>query len=211
LFVVAYKFNFDLTGVSRSFFRELAKFSDQRSLHRRIGSTVRSVIKKFKIESVAGLPLSEAVTVIEDLVDIYAKNLSLEKEFEKTDNRALFLPHCSRKYMDQRCQAEFDPELSTYKCRHCSEDCLINEATKIGESLGYDVYTVPGGSCIPKILSKNKYGGAVGVACPHEIQLGIKMVENIKVAYQAIPLLRNGCSNTEFNMETLKQTLMRHS
>jgi len=211
LFAVAYKFNFDLTGVSRSFFRELAKFSDQKGLHRRIGSTVRSVIKKFNIQSVAGLPLSEAVTVIEDLVDIYAKNLSLEKEFEKTDNRALFLPHCSRKYMDHRCQAEFDPELSTYKCQHCSEDCLINEATKIGESFGYDVYTVPGGSCIPKILGKNNYGGAVGVACPHEIQLGIKMGEKIRVPYQAVPLLRNGCSETEFSMETLKQTLLKHS
>lgn len=208
---MAYKFNFDLTGISRSFFRELAKISDQKGVHRRIGGTARSIIKRFKIQSVTGLPLSEAVTVIEDLVDIHAKNLSLEEEFERTDNRALFLPHCSRKYMDHRCQAEFIPELSTYKCQHCSEDCSINKATKIGESAGYDVYILPGGSCIPKILRENNYEGIVGVACPHEIQLGMKQLEKIGVPYQAIPLLRNGCSNTEFNMETLKQALQMHS
>jgi hypothetical protein len=208
---MAYKFNFDLTGMSRSFFRELAKFSDQKGVHRRIGGTARSMIKKFKIQSVTGLPLSEAVTVIEDLVDIHAKNLSLEEEFERTDNRALFLPHCSRKYMDRRCQAEFVPELSTYKCQHCSEGCMVNAATKMGESAGYNVYILPGGSCIPQILRENNYEGVVGVACPHEIQLGMKQLEKMGVPYQAIPLLRNGCSNTKFNMENLKQALQMHS
>lgn len=208
---MAYKFNFDLTRIPRSFFRELAKFSDQKGVHRKIGGVVRSIIRKFKIQSVTGLPLSEVVTVIEDLMDIYAKNLLLEEEFGKTDNRALFLPHCSRKYMDRRCQAEFVPALSTYRCRHCSEDCLINQATRMGESAGYDVYILPGGSCIPQILRENNYEGVVGVACPFEIKLGIGQLEKMGVPYQAIPLLRNGCSNTEFNVENLKQALRIHS
>ncbi|KXA99746.1 hypothetical protein AKJ48_01795 [candidate division MSBL1 archaeon SCGC-AAA261O19] len=204
---MAYEFNFDLTKVSRSFFRELAKFSDHKGIHRKIGDFVKSVIDRFKIQRLTGLPLSDAVKVIDDLVDIYAKNLSHEEEFEKTANRALFLPHCSRKYMDQRCQAEFDPKLSTYKCQHCSEDCLINKASEIGEERGYDTYILPGGSCIPKILNGRNYEAVVGVACPHEIQLAMRHLEEIGLPYQSVPLLRNGCSNTEFNLETFEQTL----
>lgn len=204
---IAYEFDFDLTKVSRSFFRRLAKFSDHWDIHRKIGGLVESIIDRFNIQKITGLPFSDAVKVIDDLVDIYAKNLSQEEEFKKSKNRALLLPHCSRKYMDQRCQATFDSELSTYECQHCSEDCLINRASKIGEEEGYDVYVLPGGSCIPKILKKGDYSGVVGVACPHEIQLGLGFLENTQIPYQSVPLLRNGCSNTEFNLETFQQIL----
>jgi len=41
-----------------------------------------------------------ALQLIEDLVDVYIRNVSERKLFEKTWRRALFLPHCSRKYLD---------------------------------------------------------------------------------------------------------------
>lgn len=203
---LTYKFSFDLTGISRSFFREIAKISDQRNLHRKLGTIAEHTIETFKIQEVSGLPLSDAVTLINDLIDIYARNLSQEKRFKKTTRRALLLPHCSRKYMDHRCQAEFNPKLSTYECQHCSEDCLVNKATKMGSEKGYDVYVLPGGSCMQKIFSEKQYEGAVGVACPSEIQMGIREYGNV-LPYQAVPLLTNGCANTKFNLETLGQVL----
>jgi hypothetical protein len=204
---VAYKFSFDLTGISRSFFKEIAKVSDQRSLHRKLGNIAENVIDTFNIREVTGLPLSDAVTLINDIVDIYAKNLTLEDRFKKSTKRALLLPHCSRKYMDHRCKAEFDPKVSSYMCQHCSEDCQVNQAVTIGEEKGYDVYVLPGGSCIPKLLQSGKtYDGAIGVACPHEIQMGIREYGKL-LPYQAIPLLRNGCAETQFNIETLKEVL----
>ncbi len=203
---MAYKFSFDLTGLSRSFFREIAKISDSRNLPRRVGKMVEHTIGTFKIQEITGLPLSDAVTLITDMVDIYSRNLSQEDSFRKTRRRALLLPHCSRKHMDGRCKAQFDPEFSTYKCQHCSEDCLVNMAVRSGERKGYDVYVLPGGSCIPKILAKKSYEGAVGVACPNEIQMGIREVGKV-LPYQAVPLLRNGCASTGFNVETLNDVL----
>jgi len=203
---LAYKFSFDITNLSRSFFREIAKISDQRNLHRKLGNIAEHTVETFNIPEVTGLPLTDAVTLINDMVDIYARNLSQEKEFRKTKKRALLLPHCSRKFMDRRCQAEFNPKYSTYECQHCSEDCVINRAVRLANDSGYDVYVLPGGSCIPKLMSQKKYDGIVGVACPNEIQMGIREMGST-LPYQAIPLLRNGCANTDFNLETLEDVL----
>jgi len=203
---LAYKFAFDLTGLSRSFFKEIAKVSDQKNLHRKLGTLIERMVETFNIREVTGLPLSDAVTLLNDMVDIYARNLAQEDSFKKAKRRALLLPHCARKYMDGRCQAKFDPRFSTYQCQHCSEDCLVNQAVRMGEKKGYDVYVLPGGSCIPKILSQRHYDGIIGVACPNEIEMGIRELGAV-LPFQAVPLLRNGCANTVFNLDTLEQVL----
>ena len=207
---MAYKFSFDLTGLSRSFFREIAKISDERSLHRKLGNFAEHTIETFNIPEITGLPLSDAVTLINDMVDVYARNLSQEEAFKRTEKRALLLPHCARKYMDHRCQAEFNPTISSYQCRQCSPDCLVNRACQAGKKRGYDVYVLPGGSCIPKLLAQRMYDGVVGVACPNEIQMGIRELGKA-IPYQAVPLLKNGCANTEFNIETLDEVLGGHT
>ncbi len=66
---------------------------------------------------------------------------------------------------------------------------------------------VPGGSCVPKILKTYQYEGAVGVACGEEIKMSGDALGGMGVAGQAIPLIKNGCANTAFNMETLVKTL----
>jgi hypothetical protein len=132
----------------------------------------------------------------------------LEREkFKQTKRRVLFLPHCSRKYLDNRCHATFDPALPSYVCAHCSPDCLINAAVSLAEEKGYDVYVLPGGSCIPKILKMKGYEGAVGVACGEETKLSGDLLKGMGIAGQAVPLIKNGCANTAFNLETLTKTL----
>lgn len=202
-----YGFNFDLSKLSRSFFREVAKVSSEKNIHRRVGKKARHLIERFRIHEMTGLNVSEALLVIEDLIDLYVKNISFKEKFSKTRKRALFLPHCSRKYMDNRCQAQFDAKMSSYSCAHCSPDCLVNRATNLAEKRGYDVYVLPGGACIPKILQKNGYEGVVGVACCEELKLAVKYLENMGVSGQGIPLIRNGCGNTEFSIESLEAIL----
>ncbi|MQK95109.1 DUF116 domain-containing protein [Escherichia coli] len=135
------------------------------------------------------------------------RNLSEKEKFRKTKKRALFLPHCSRKYMDSRCKARFEPSISSYICAHCSPDCLINRAVSIAKMKGYDVYIIPGGSCVYKILKIKRYDGVVGVACGEEIKLAGETLSRMNVAGQAVPLLRNGCANTFFSIETLMHVL----
>jgi len=202
-----YKFSFDLSSISKSFFRELARVSGEKKLHKRLGMKARHLADKFKLTEITGLNVPDALQLVEDLVDVYVRNVSERERFEKTKKRALFLPHCSRKYMDHRCQAVFNPKLPSYKCGHCSEDCLVNKATKLGEEKGYDVYVLPGGSCILDILKRNKYEGVVGVACGQEMKLGGEGLKQFGLAGQAVPLIKNGCANTSFNLQSLQKTL----
>ncbi|MBX5320698.1 MAG: DUF116 domain-containing protein [Candidatus Bathyarchaeota archaeon] len=202
-----YKFTFDLSRIPRFFFTEIAKISYEKRMHRKVGNTMQDIIRKFRIEEMTGLNLSDAVQLLEDLVDMEARNFLERKKFRKTRKRALFLPHCSRKFMDNRCKAKFEQDIPSYVCAHCSPDCLINRAASVAEMKGYDVYILPGGSCISKILKLKHYEGVVGVACGEELRLAGEALYQMNVAGQAIPLLKNGCANTFFNIETLFKIL----
>jgi len=202
-----YGFSFDLSKISKSFFRELARVARERKLHKRFGVRARHLAEKFRLTEITGLDVPDALQLVEDLVDVYVQNGTERERFERTENRALFLPHCSRKFMDSRCKATFNPQIPSYKCGHCSEECLVNRATKMGEQKGYDVYILPGGSCIPEIMKKYQYQGTVGVACGQELRLGGEFLKKMGLAGQAIPLIKNGCANTSFSLVSLEKTL----
>jgi hypothetical protein len=202
-----YKFTFDLSRIPRLFFSEVAKISYQKCLHKKIGETMLEMIRKFKLQEVTGLNLSDIVILLQDLVEIQSRNIAERDRFVQTRKRALFLPHCSRKYMDSRCKATFKPDVPTYVCAHCSQDCLISNAVDFAEKRGYDVYILPGSSCVAKILGSKHYDGVVGVACGEEIKIGGDTLKNMGVTGQAVPLIKNGCANTVFNVETLFKTL----
>ncbi|MCW4006769.1 MAG: DUF116 domain-containing protein [Candidatus Bathyarchaeota archaeon] len=181
--------------------------SYQRGVHKVFLNTLQDMVKRFRIQEATGLNVQDAVLLIQDLIDMQALNLMYRKRFLQTKKRALFLPHCSRKYMDGRCKADFDPTLPSYICNHCSQDCAINKADQIAREKGYDVYILAGGSCIPQILNSKQYEGIVGVACGGELKLSDEVLNNLQVAGQAVPLLKNGCANTKFNLTTLTKTL----
>jgi hypothetical protein len=202
-----YQFTFDLSKVPRFFFTEVARVSYQKGMHKTVLNTMQEIIKNFRIQEATGLNLSDAIVLLQDLIDLQAVNLLERGRFLQAKKRALFLPHCSRKYMDNRCKALFDASIPSYTCAHCSEDCLINKADSLAKKKGYDVYVVPGGSCISKILKTNQYEGVVGVACGEEIKMSADTLGSMDVAGQAIPLIKNGCANTSFNIETLDKIL----
>jgi hypothetical protein len=202
-----YKFTFDLSKVPRFFFTEIAKVSYRKGMHKTLLKNVQHIIRKFRIQEATGLNLSDAVVLLQDFIDLQAVNLLERRRFLQAKKRALFLPHCSRKYMDRRCKAFFDANIPSYTCAHCSNDCLINKAERLAKAKGYDVYVIPGGSCISKILKTNQYEGVAGVACGEEIKISVDALGSMNVAGQAIPLIKNGCANTAFNMETLVKTL----
>jgi hypothetical protein len=204
---VPYKFTFDLSRISRFFFTEVTTAAYQKDVHRKVGKTAQEMIKKFKIQEATGLNLSDAVTLLEDLIDVQAKNLIERERFIQTKRRALLLPHCSRKYMDRRCKAVFDAALPSYVCAHCSPDCQVGKAELLAKEKGYDVYILPGGSCIPKILSANHYEGVIGVACGEEVRTGGETLKAMNISGQSVPLIKNGCANTAFNIENLLKIL----
>ena len=181
--------------------------SYQRGMHKSLLNAANDLIIKFRIQEATGLNLSDAVMLLEDLIDLQAINLTERPKFLETKKRAFFLPHCSRKFMDNRCRANFEPSSPPYVCQHCSEDCIVNKTVEYAKGKGYDVYIVPGGSCIPRILKNNSYEGIVGVACGEESKMMGHMLARMNVSGQAVPLIKNGCANTMFNMDTIKKTL----
>lgn len=203
-----YRFNFDITNISEPLFYEIAKFFKQNT-HKGIRKEAKYLAEKLQVPQLTGVSNSASIEIVKDIMDNYAENLSNKNEFLKTKKRALFLPHCSRKYMDNRCQATFDTETASYKCMHCSPDCKINQATTLGEKKGYTVYILPGGSGIEKIMKTKKHDGVVGVACCDEIKLGRNYLKTINIPTQGVPLVKNGCCNTNFNMKILESVLER--
>jgi hypothetical protein len=202
-----YKFTFDISKAPQHFFIELAIVGNQMGMQKVFEKTLQELIRKFKIQEVSGLNVQDTVVLIQDLLKMQTLNLVQKPKFSQTKNRALFLPHCSRKYMDSRCQAIFEPSLSSYVCAHCSADCYINKAERIAKEKGYDVYVLSGGSCMPNILKQKKYEGVVGVACGPEVVMSGEKLSNMGMAWQSVPLLKNGCANTIFNLETLVKVL----
>lgn len=198
-----YKFTFDLSRIPRFVFTEITKVGYQKGMHKKIGNAAHRIIRKFRIQEATGLNLSDAVVLLEDLIDMQSRNLVEKERFLQARRKVLFLPHCSRKFMDNRCRATFDSSIPSYICAHCSPDCLINKSVTFAEKKGYDVYVLPGGSCVPKILKTKRYEGAVGVACGEEIRLSGDFLDSMGVAGQAVPLIKNGCANTVFNLESL--------
>jgi len=202
-----YGFRFDISHMPQEFYRSLAKTAYEKNMHKKIASRVRNLAAKLKIQEIAGLNISDVTTLIEDLVDINFRNISERERFEKTGKRAIFLPHCSRKYMDGRCQAVFDEEIPSYKCAKCSPDCLINKSVEAGKRKGYDVYILPGGSCLPTILERNSYEGVIGVACSQELKQVEELLNHKNLPSQAVFLIKNGCTNTKFNLGSLEELL----
>ncbi len=202
-----YKFTFDISKAPHHFFAEVALASYQKGVHKVFLKTLQDIIRKFRIQEATGLDLQDAIVVIQDLIDLQAWNLMQRRKFLQSKKRVLFLPHCSRKYMDSRCRAVFEPSLPSYVCAHCSPDCNVNRADRVAKEKGYDVYVLPGGSCVPKILKAKKYEGIVGVACGEEAKMSTELLNSMSVANQSVPLLKNGCANTVFNLETLTKTL----
>jgi len=206
---LSYNFTFDLSKLSQALFKDIAEFSEKGEVPKKIGEMARNLVKRFNVDRITGLPVGDSITVIEDIIDINLKNSYYRESFLKTSKRALFMPHCCRKFMDARCKADFDLETASYMCNHCSEDCLINQGTKLGKKEGYDVYILPGGSCIRKIIKKNKYEGIIGIACTDELKLADGILGEFDISLQGIPLLKNGCSGTRFNFETLQKIIKR--
>jgi len=204
---MSYAFTFDLTKLSQTLFEDIVRISEKDKLNEKLANMARNIVNKFNVDKHTGLPISDSITVIEDLIHVNMKNRLQKEQFLQTKKRALFLPHCCRRYMDARCKATFDTTTSAYICNHCSPDCQIHQATILSTQRNYDIYVLPGASCIRKIFQKHQYEGVIGVACTDELKPAMALLEEHHINTQGIPLIKNGCSDTRFNFETLDKAL----
>ena len=128
---------------------------------------------------------------------VQKRNKLYEEKFKQLPNKdkAIFLPHCLR---HQECPAKIGSVgLECIKCGRCK----IGEFKDKAEKAGYNLFVVPGGSLVKKIISNNNFKAVLGVACNVELEQAFDMLKKEKIISLAIPLLKDGCVNTEVEWE----------
>ncbi len=141
-----------------------------------------------------------------ELLQLYidTKNNALKEKFAATpySERILLLPQCLR---SRDCPAQLREY--GYECVECGR-CGVLEITHQAKKLGYkDVFILPGGSVVKKILNKEKPKACLGVSCLKELVLGSFVCEKLGVAGQGIALLRDGCVETAVNWKKVRNVL----
>ncbi len=170
-------------------------------------------------ESANAKPAREANPLIEMLaetagfedVDRFVEEFSERKNAQYAEafarvpygQRLLLVPQCLRSSGD--CQAdEHGVSYECARCGACSIDAIIEEA----ERLGYmGVHILKGGRAVVQLIEKYKPRAILGVACNYEGLMGIMECERRGVPVQFAPLLRDGCADTEVDLEMLREFL----
>ena len=113
-------------------------------------------------------------------------------------SKLIFLPHCLR---DSTCQTKLTEH--GYTALHCGK-CNICEFRKKAESKGYNVFVVPGGSMVKKIMKDFPNPELViGVACGPELKEAMEIMKKHKINAKTLALSKDGCMNTEVNWQKL--------
>ena len=94
----------------------------------------------------------------------------------------------------------------------CQKECRVHLITTEAQKLGYKCFVVPGGAMVFNIAKKYKPRGVVAVACFNELKEGAaRSSGDYNVPFQLIPLLKDGCVNTDVDVETVKHILNKSS
>lgn len=202
-----YSFSYDLTRVSQSAVKQILETAHETGVTKLLSNNAKKLVRILKLDQITGLNLAEAITLVEDFIEVQNANNFQRERFEKAERKALLIPHCARSHMDRKCMADFNPEIPSYTCKGCQEDCIVNKVVKLGEKKGYAVYVIPGGSCAEKILRDKKYSGVVGIACGSELKMALGLLKKLDIPGQGVILTKNGCANTKLNLENLEQVL----
>jgi len=131
-----------------------------------------------------------------ELINDMQKNdfLKIQKE-----NMAVFIPHCLRSM--NSCKAKNTEE--GYICARCGQ-CKIKDIVEMCEERGLRHFIVGGGKQVINIQKKYDFKGVIGIACFAETQLAL---EKLNIPCRAILLKKDGCVNTEADLEDIKRVL----
>ncbi len=139
-------------------------------------------------------------TLVDDiLIDI--RNAVMFDDFLHTKGtRILLLPQCLR---HPSCKARCNPVFG-YECKRCGL-CDISKLCDAADRCNFQVFVVPGGSFVKKIFKECAPEACLGVACYNELAENMQAVSFVSV--QGVLLRKDGCFNTEANVEEIIQKM----
>jgi geranylgeranyl pyrophosphate synthase len=118
------------------------------------------------------------------------------------DRRLLLLPQCLRS--STHCQAEHDN--FGLLCDECGS-CSLGTAQREAEELGYVVLIAEGTTVVTRLLEQGKVDAVIGVSCLDGLEKSFPHMSNEAIPGLAIPLLRDGCRDTEVDLGWLMEAI----
>ncbi len=119
--------------------------------------------------------------------------------FEK---RLLLLPKCLRD--SELCPGQFDR--FGLVCSGCGR-CVINSIKAMAQTLGYTVLIAEGSPMVMSLISSGQIQAVVGVSCMAVLEQAFSYMEAGAIPGAAVPLLFDGCKDTELDVEWLEEIL----
>ncbi len=116
--------------------------------------------------------------------------------------RLLLLPVCLRNHKE--CKAASD-ELGLL-CEECGK-CLIPELTHKAEKAGLNVLVAESSSSVSEWVDTGEIRAIIGVSCLHSLEKAFPSMLRHAVPGIAIPLIADGCKDTEFDLSLLDDAL----
>ncbi len=138
-----------------------------------------------------------------DLMLAEIRNKMYRERFKDVpfDERAFFLPQCLR---HRECPARLSSE--GIECVNCGR-CKIGEIKEEAEELGYNVYVIPGGSFIKRLVKERRPKAILGVGCHTEIKEGLALTSALGLPAQGVPLVEDGCVDTSVNWDKVRKVM----
>ena len=139
-----------------------------------------------------------------DAIGIEVRNRLNSEKFARIppSERILVVPQCIRHI---RCPARLDAKTGI-SCKDCGM-CIIKDLKAEAERLGYRFFIVPGGSFVKRIIKATRPRAALGVACHSDLNMGMHEISRKSCAVMGVPLLRDGCVETQVNLEEILRTM----
>lgn len=144
-------------------------------------------------------------TRVLDLFVIEAANAVMADAFRRAGPvRVLVGPQCLRA---GECKAPLHPE-EGYQCLRCGR-CMFAELAQVASESGFRLFIVPGDRFARRIGKRLKVDAAVAMACPTDLSQALVVGMRMGVATVGVPLQRDGCFETDVDVELVKEAMRR--
>lgn len=144
-------------------------------------------------------------TKVLDLFLVDTANALMADAFARAGpSRILVGPQCLRA---GECKARLDPQ-EGYVCVRCGR-CAFAELSRTAEDAGFKLFIVPGDRFAVRLARRYAADAALGIACPCELGLALLLGRKMGVASQGVTLSRDGCFETEVDVERVKEVMRR--
>ncbi len=158
-------------------------------------------MEQLAVDLIKKLEISESYT---NFTIVLLGNESWRKTIEATpfNRRLLLLPQCLKD--NASCKGVFDElGLNCAACKACPIDDILLEA----EKLGYATLVAEGTTVAIGLVEEGSIDAVIGVSCMPVLQRSFEPVSKAAVPVIGIPLMYDGCENTEIDLQWLLDEL----